>query len=209
LFEWTRLITEVDRLDSEKLSFLFVFHPKDTKELQMMFKRNKMTHPVFIDDDNAINQLNHFPEQELYQCFLLDKDNKVVMIGNPTLNPIIWELYKKQIWGIEETTKAAATTVEIDKTAFDFGNIRLNTKNTAVFTIKNTGNTLLVINQVSASCGCTTVEWDKQPIAARQTTEIKVIMNPEETGHFNKTIEVFCNIKESPIKLTVSGKTNN
>jgi hypothetical protein len=45
-------------------------------------------------------------------------------------------------------------------------------------------------------------------IGSGKTTEIKIAMNPEEEGYFNKTIEVFCNIKESPEKLTISGTAN-
>jgi hypothetical protein len=100
--EWKRLIAESDSLNSGKLGFLFFFHPKDMNELQFMFGLDQMTYPVFIDADNAIGQLNHFPEQESYQCFLLDKDNKVIMIGNPTINPKVWELYKKQVWSNEK-----------------------------------------------------------------------------------------------------------
>ena len=99
LFQWNQLIEESDNLFKDKLSFLFFFHPKDKKELQFLLKRDRMDYSVFLDLEDKINQLNHFPEQQSYQCFLLDKDNKVVMIGNPTLNPKIWELYKEQISG--------------------------------------------------------------------------------------------------------------
>jgi len=36
-------------------------------------------------------------------------------------------------------------------------------------------------------------------------TTISVNMVPDETGYFNKTIDVYCNIKESFIGLVVSG----
>jgi hypothetical protein len=34
------------------------------------------------------------------------------------------------------------------------------------------------------------------------------LLNPEEEGYFNKTIEVYCNTKESPVKLTIRGMAN-
>jgi hypothetical protein len=205
LLDWKRLIAEADSLYPEKLSFLFYFHPKDKKELFFLFKRDKLDYPVFIDNDNALEQLNHFPNPMQYQCFLLDESNKVLMIGNPTLNPKVWELYKTQVFGEKEKPEVPITTIEMDKRSFDFGDIRINTTNEAVFAVKNTGNAPLFIRQVSASCGCTAVEWDKQPVEPGQTAKVKVEMTPEETGHFNKTIEVFCNAKESPVKLAISG----
>jgi len=48
---------------------------------------------------------------------------------------------------------------------------------------------------------------DKQPIEPMQTTTINVEMKPEETGRFNKTVEVYCNANESPIKLILTGVT--
>ncbi|GAB6011595.1 hypothetical protein [Viscerimonas tarda] len=90
---------ETDSLLPNKLNFLFYFHPKDTKELKFLLRRDRLEYPVFIDERNQIDSLNHFPKQQEYQCFLLNKENKVVAMGNPTMNPKIWELYKNIIRG--------------------------------------------------------------------------------------------------------------
>jgi hypothetical protein len=202
------LIAESDSLFSNQLKFLFFFHPKDEKELQFLFRRDQFDYPVFIDKTNQINDLNKFPDNQSYQCFLLDKDNKVVMVGNPTLNPRIWELYKEQISGKSGSKNKKTTTIELDKTVYDYGAIEIGTENQAVFTITNTGNFPLSIQQVVTSCGCTAVEWEKQPIEPGKTAEIKIIMNPEEREYFEKTISVYCNIKESPMKLKIKGSGN-
>jgi hypothetical protein len=97
LFQWQQLIAETDSLFEGRLSFLLFFQPKNTKEMRVLFKRDQFDYPVFIDTANTLEQLNHFPSQPEYQCFLLDKDNKVLMLGNPVLNPQIWELYKQMI----------------------------------------------------------------------------------------------------------------
>jgi len=207
LFQWNQLIEESDSLFKEKLSFLFFFHPKDKKELQFLLKQDRMNYPVFLDSGDKINQLNHFPEQQLYQCFLLDKDNKVILIGNPTLNPKVWELYKERISG-EKINKENTTSIEIDHTKHDFGNIPLGESRYAAFQLKNTGSSPLTINHVATSCGCTSVDWDKKPVDPGKSTEIKVEMKPDEVGRFNKTITVHCNIEKSSVKLTVSGTAN-
>jgi lipocalin len=56
-----------------------------------------MFYPVFFDTANNINKLNKFNPNAKYQCFLLDKNNKVVFVGNPTYSYAIWQLYKKTI----------------------------------------------------------------------------------------------------------------
>mgnify|MGYP000541419380 CR=1 FL=1 len=42
-----------------------------------------------MDQSDRLNELNHFPpaDGEIFKPFLLDKDNKVVVIGNPIHNP--------------------------------------------------------------------------------------------------------------------------
>jgi hypothetical protein len=99
LSKWKNLIAEADSVFQKKPEFLFFFQSKKNreKELQVILKSDGFRHPVFIDKTNAIMKLNNIPKEQEYQCFLLGKDNKVVMVGNPVLNPAIWELYKKII----------------------------------------------------------------------------------------------------------------
>jgi hypothetical protein len=99
LSSWQQLIAEADRLFPGKLSFLFFLQLKNRKEMDYLFLRDKFDYPVHLDSENKINSLNHFPDKPEYQCFLLNKDNKVLLLGNPVLNPKIWELYKQAITG--------------------------------------------------------------------------------------------------------------
>jgi hypothetical protein len=101
LFEWQKIISESDSLFCDKVGFLFFFQPKSKKELSLIFEINDFSYPVFIDKNNTIYKLNKFSAKEQYQCFLLDKNNVVLAIGNPVLNPKIWKLYKDII--IEES----------------------------------------------------------------------------------------------------------
>jgi hypothetical protein len=97
LYEWKKLIAEVKTTMNNKVSFIFCFQPKSREEIVLTLRHERFNYPVMIDNDNNMNRLNHFPKQFEYQCFLLDKDNKVILTGNPVYNPAIWELYKTVI----------------------------------------------------------------------------------------------------------------
>jgi hypothetical protein len=99
LFLWEKVMLEADSLYAEKLGFLFFFQPKNRHELEIILLSGGLHYPVIIDAENKIDKLNSFPQKEEYQCFLLDKNNKVLMIGNPAKNPSIWKLYKDCIDG--------------------------------------------------------------------------------------------------------------
>lgn len=99
---WKKYINEADSLLGDKLDFLFYFQPKNEKELQYLIKRDNFEHVVYMDRDAKLLKLNSFPSEMKYQSFLLDRNNKVISIGNPTLNPKIWELYKQIILNEKE-----------------------------------------------------------------------------------------------------------
>jgi hypothetical protein len=204
LVEWKRLISESDSLFHGQLGFLLFFQPKNRKEMTFMFKQFHFDYPVFIDMNNIINRLNHFPQQQSYQCFLLDSNNKVLMIGNPTLNPKIWDLYKQIISG-KISDKPPITIVEPEQSEIELKDLQTGKTSEAIFKLKNTGTQPLIIRRVDASCGCTVPEWDKQPIAAGKSTEIKVKITPERREYFNKTVTVHCNTEKGRISLIVKG----
>jgi len=99
LFEWKQLIEGIESLFPDKVGFLLFFQPKNKYDMIELFVQNLFDYPVFMDVNNIINRLNHFPQASQYQCFLLDKNNKVLIVGNPVLNRKIWELYKSKIDG--------------------------------------------------------------------------------------------------------------
>ena len=72
--KWKQLIAETDSLfGRDKLSYVFFFHPKDTRELAYLTRRDGFTYPVCFDREDAFNRLNRFPSEMALQTFLLDK----------------------------------------------------------------------------------------------------------------------------------------
>ena len=98
--------------------------------------------------------------------------------------------------------------ISADETSFDFGTIKEATGNVShVFKIKTTGDAPLVLTRVIASCGCTTPEWTKEPIAPGKTGDIKITYNPKDRiAPFTKTISVYSNGKTGSFILTIRGE---
>ena len=97
--------------------------------------------------------------------------------------------------------------IQFDQVSHDFGKFSEDKKNvTYEFKFKNTGNAPLVISRVTASCGCTTPEWTKAPVAPGKTGYVKATYNPVgRPGAFNKSITVFTNTPEKNVRLTIKG----
>ena len=107
------------------------------------------------------------------------------------------------------TPKEKEVTLAIDRTVHDFGIIRESDgKTSTVFTVVNLGNTPLIINDVKASCGCTTPEWTKEPIVPGGTGYIKATYDPTNRIYaFDRTLTVYTNGNPSEIVLHIKGTT--
>ena len=206
---WKEWVHEVDSLTGGKVPFIFYFHPKDMKELRYLTRRDGFSYPVCFDEKDELNRLNRFPTEMTFQTFLLDRDNRVVAIGNPVHNPKVKDLYLSLMTGKETSkTTGTTTTVAVNQTTIDFGSFQKTEKQERSFVLTNTGNQLLVIQDVTTSCGCTKVEYSKEPVRPSGTLELKVIYEAEQAEHFNKAITVYCNAENSPLRLTVKGNAN-
>lgn len=113
------------------------------------------------------------------------------------------------VTGLATAQKKAV--ISADTTSYDFGRItEKGGKITHTFTIENKGDAPLVVTNVIASCGCTTPEWTKAPIASGKKGDIKVTYNPagRGTGPFSKSISVYSNGKEGSFVFTIKGIVN-
>lgn len=203
---WKEFMAEVDSLAGSSVPFLYYFHPKDIKELRYLTRRDGFTYPVCFDKEDGLNRLNRFPSDMAFQTFLLDKDNKVVAMGNPVLNPKVKELYLGLVSGSRSSKSSAKTTqVSVDLTELDLGSFPKEEKQECSFILSNTGKGLLVIQDIITSCGCTKVEYSKAPVRPGGALEVKVIYEAEQAEYFNKRITIYCNTEDSPLRLTIKG----
>jgi hypothetical protein len=205
MYQWKDLLVESDSIAGDMLSFILCVQPGDRSELIHLLQRDKFNYPVIIDDHDQFNKLNHFPEMPAFQCFLLDKDNTVLLVGNPILNPAVWELYKQLINTELSPTEVFGASVELIDEVVRLENVEVGITNRVKFRIKNSGTTPLVIRNVKTSCGCTNAEWEKQPIAAGETTVVHADIVMDHPGHFAKTLQVYGNMSNSPLVLSIVG----
>jgi hypothetical protein len=87
----------------------------------------------------------------------------------------------------------------------NFGKIPQGRPATYTFEIVNTGKESLKLDNVQASCGCTTPEWSKEAIAPGASANIKVGYNAHAEGAFTKMVTVFYNTNQTKT-ITISGE---
>ena len=99
----------------------------------------------------------------------------------------------------------AEDVLELKENLHNFGKIPQGRPATYTFEIVNTGSTPLRLDNVHASCGCTTPEWSREAIQPGATAVIKVGYNAYAEGTFTKTVTIVYNTNSTKI-LTITGE---
>lgn len=89
-----------------------------------------------------------------------------------------------------DSSKPSPEVLSLIETEYDFGKIPQGKPVTHIFEFKNLGTSPFSLDNVQASCGCTTPEWNKDSIAPGATAKITVGYNAQNEGTFTKPVTI-------------------
>ncbi len=95
LDSWKEVISDFETNFQNSVSFYFYFHSTAREHIENLLIKENFKHPIFIDVGNKFYNRNKIPSSGLLRCFLLDKNNRIVSVGNPTLSSGAWRLYRE------------------------------------------------------------------------------------------------------------------
>lgn len=203
--KWKELIVYTDSVTGGSIPFLFFFQSKDDKELRYILKQDNFDRPVCIDRDSELDKLNHFPQNITFQTFLLDKDNRVVVIGNPIHNLAVKDLYLKQITGMQNKEILMITTLEPEKTEYDLGTVLNGTTKEQTITIRNIGTNVFKLKGFTTSCDCTEATCEWKELQPGENGIITVRYKAEQPGDFLRTVDIYGNTPNKSLTLSFIG----
>ena len=92
------------------------------------------------------------------------------------------------------------------ETEHQYGNIKKGSDGNCEFKFVNEGNEPLILQNVKASCGCTTPSYTQKPVMPGQQGTINVHYNTNNVGGFSKTVTVTSNAVDNPrVVLRIKG----
>lgn len=207
LDKWQEYIAYLDSVTGHMVPCLFFIHATQKREVKIALKNSRFDHPVCLDVDNEFYRLNKFPMHPMLQTFLLDKNNRIVGMGDPVKNPRVKEFYLNLIRGKrdKQEMEQSRTTARLSHQEIDFGTFPWEMKKDTVVTLTNIGTQPLVIHDIATSCGCTVANYDKQPARPGESLKIQVSFKADRPEYFNKNIIIHCNTGNSPYVIWVKG----
>lgn len=88
---------------------------------------------------------------------------------------------------------------------YNFGTVIQGEKVSYSFNFTNVGGSDLIINNVKASCGCTTPDWTKKPVAPGEKGFVEIIFDSHgRSGEQKKTVKIFANTQPKTTELRIS-----
>ncbi|GAF05195.1 DUF1573 domain-containing protein [Saccharicrinis fermentans] len=111
------------------------------------------------------------------------------------------------LWTSATWAQQTKPAFSFEETLHNFGEVKeADGKVSHEFSFTNTGSLPLVIHNVRASCGCTSPEWSRKPIAPGGKGFVKATFDPRNRpGNFNKTITVTANTANPNTVLRITG----
>jgi Protein of unknown function (DUF1573) len=99
--------------------------------------------------------------------------------------------------------------IAVDSDAFSFPEVEAGTKIDAAFNVRNEGGALLKIDQITATCDCTTACEKKFEIAPGKTKKLVITLDTSyRVGDLDKSVILKTNDPKTPeLTLHIKGKT--
>jgi hypothetical protein len=129
--------------------------------------------------------------------------NAGATVTNDTANPTV---DNPNVVSENEAPNPNAPVMKFTESEFDFGDIKADSKVRHTFTFTNTGKSPLLIADATASCGCTTPSWTKEPVApgAQGTMEVQ-FDSRGKNGIISKQVAVRANTQPSVTTIAIKG----
>ena len=201
---WKTFISHLDSLTSDAVDICFFIQPYSTREIEIVLKQECFEYPVIIDTADLFNKTNQLPENPSFHCFLLDYDNRVILIGNPVQNPKIRDLYIRTICERLGIKPKLNTVSKPQNRSKNLGTFNWQSEQHTTFSIHNTGNEPMLIDTIFTSCECTTAEIDKRSIEPADSAIVSIRFKAEKPEQFMREVYVGVQGKET-IVFSIEG----
>ena len=94
LLSWKDLI---DEFGNDSISVLIYLKTTDINATEMFLYDIEFTYPVIIDTYGSFIKQNLIEDDKMFQTYLIDESNKILLVGNPIFSENIKELYSSTI----------------------------------------------------------------------------------------------------------------
>ena len=116
------------------------------------------------------------------------------------------EIGTNQQEAVDSTANTVSGIIEFENTSYDFGQVKEGEIVEHIFKFKNTGEAPVILAQVSASCGCTTPDYTREPVLPGKEGQIKVSFDSKgQVGNQQKIVTIISNAENRVTTVQIKG----
>ncbi|MDD2952431.1 MAG: DUF1573 domain-containing protein [Parabacteroides sp.] len=201
---WRECKEFLQKKQGGNIPFLFYIHYQNHAEIEYIFKSHKFEYPFCFDDKDELNKINKLPKDDRFRTFLLDKNNHVIAIGNPTTNLKIRNLYAKLVSKNEEAIADSPSCI-FSPTQLNCGELRLGKTYQYRINIQNILEKTVKIDTIIPSCECMDISHTPDSIKPSGSSYFIVTYHADIAGDLFKTAHIYIKGEESPYMITWEG----
>ncbi|ROT19287.1 DUF1573 domain-containing protein [Muribaculaceae bacterium Isolate-113 (HZI)] len=213
LNEWDKFINELKGIDDVEINFVLIIDSKDKYKITDILKTNSFDHPVIIDTEFGFSKLNEISENVKLHTFLLDDDNKVVIVGNPINNPKIKELYykllkqkKDNIFSNSDSRILNENDCYCGNPVISLGIVHVGDTINKIFRITNNGNDTFALQEMIPSCNCLKLNISSSIIPTGEYADVEMTYVVDSIkGYFSRSADIYFNERKNPVHLVMHG----
>jgi uncharacterized protein DUF1573 len=120
------------------------------------------------------------------------------------------KILPEESWEVLSKDVHFQSDISFDTLSHDFGTILEGEMVVCYFEYENSGKGDLVITSVETTCGCTTPDWNKEPLKPGKRDQLKVVFDASgRSGSQYKSVAVESNAATSELRLTIRANVTN
>ncbi|MDE7237559.1 MAG: DUF1573 domain-containing protein [Paramuribaculum sp.] len=199
---WNSVINDLMTCDDKEVAFLMILNTRDYDEIGYKIKQDYFRHAVMQDNEGTFMKVNDLPAGEAYHTLLLDLNDKVIAVGNPAVNPKIREVYRRIITGDNATDSPHLCEQPVEA----LGVIHAGDTITRRFTLHNSTDSTLTIQEIVPSCDCVSAVSSSTVIPPDSTSVITMTLAVDSIpGSTRRYVDVYYNEKDNPERIALHG----
>lgn len=197
---WKQFMHKADSICGN-VRLVMIATSKDTGYISEFADKNEMSHNIVLDPGNRFQQFNNIPAQLRFQTFLLDRWNRVCVIGDPLGKRKVRKLYYSKITQGNIVLQDSGEKIHEIK----LGSVGRGNTVTAFMKLRNNGNDTLRIKDVITGCECTSASLSSYKVAPGEQSEVTIDFHDTVPGEFYRTVTIEYFNRQSTTTIELSG----
>lgn len=142
-------------------------------------------------------------------CYVLDRNRRVIALGNPILNNSVAALYKSIISGQSSLSSDFDAIVKVSNADIKLGTLTIGQEAKKPFTLTNLGNDTIHIRNIISSCHCSQASLSSRSIPPMSSINGEIRYREDSlTGPIDTHININFENFDYPSVIRLKGNVN-